>query len=105
MRQISTRICVSRERLRDAIFPLMKKTATRFHQSVPVCIKQIKAGEPSSGVVWFFKISFTIKWKLMIAEEVLSKPFLFWLKKQLSRRFTHRLYVCLFLSEDSAYGF
>ena len=39
------------------------------------------------------------------AEEVLSKPFLFWLKKKLPHHFTKRLYVCLFVLEDSASGF
>ena len=34
------------------------------------------------------------------AEEVLSKPFLSWLKKKLPYRFTHRLYMRLFLSGD-----
>ena len=63
MRQISTRICVSRERLSEAIFSVDEKIATRFHQSVQVCIKQNMAGKPSSGVVWFFKISFTIECK------------------------------------------
>ena len=42
------------------------------------------------------------------AEEVSSRPFLFWLKKKRKKKtahFTHRLYVCLFLSDDSASGF
>ena len=40
------------------------------------------------------------------AEEVLSKPTLFCLKiKKLFHLFTHRLYVCLFLSDDNASGF
>ena len=38
------------------------------------------------------------------AEEVFSMPFLSRLK-QLPHLFNHRLYVCLFLSEDSASGF
>ena len=32
-------------------FLLMKKKATSFHQSMPVCIKQIMAFKPSSAVV------------------------------------------------------
>ena len=81
------------------------------------------------------KVSFTIKWKkkeklsnrltaailkefrlenmeyskyqliFVTAEEVLSKPILFWLNKKLFHRFTHRLYVCLFLSDDNGSGF
>ena len=45
------------------------------------------------------------KYQLIIltAEEVLSKPFLFSAEKK--KPFTHRLFVCLFLSEDSASGF
>ena len=39
------------------------------------------------------------------AEEVLSKPILFWLKKKLFHRFTHRLNVCLLSLDDSASGF
>ena len=41
------------------------------------------------------------------AEEVLSKPILFCLKikKKMFHRFTHRLYVCLFLSDDNASEF
>ena len=39
------------------------------------------------------------------AEEVVSMPFLFRLKKKTASPFTHWLYVCLFLSEDSASGF
>ena len=39
------------------------------------------------------------------AEEVLSKPFLFPAGKKKPHRFIHRLYVCLFLSKDSASGF
>ena len=103
----------------------MKKIATPLHQSMPVCIKQIMAGKPSSAVVCCFKVSFTVKWKkncqigqrqlysrivvwkiierskyqliFVTAEEVLSKPFLSRLK-QLPHLFNHRLYVCLFLS-------
>ena len=41
MRQISTRICVSRERFGVAIFFFDEKTATPFHQSMTVYIKQI----------------------------------------------------------------
>ena len=60
--QILTRICVSRERLGEAIyFVNNKKTASPFHQSILVCIKQIMAGKPSSAVVCCFKVSFTIK--------------------------------------------
>lgn len=100
-----------------------------------VCIKQIEAGKPLSVVVCYFKVSFTIKWKkkeelsnrlteailkdfpleniecnkyqliFVIAEEVLSQLFPFRLKKQLPYRFTHRLYMYLFLSEDRASGF
>ena len=44
-------------------FSSMKKTPTPFHQSFPVCIKQIMAGKPSSAVVCYFQVSFTIKWK------------------------------------------
>ena len=40
-----------------------KKTATPFHQSMPVCIKQIVAGKPSSAVVCCSKVSSTIKEK------------------------------------------
>ena len=65
MRQISNRVCVSRERFGETIFFVnnKKKTATRFHQSMPVCIKQNVAGKPSSAVLRCFKVSFTIKWK------------------------------------------
>ena len=42
---------------------LMEKTAIPFHQSMPVCIKQIVAGKPSSAVVCRFQVSFMIKWK------------------------------------------
>ena len=45
------------------LFSLMKKTATPLHQSMPVCIKQIMAGKPSSAVVCCFQVSFTMKWK------------------------------------------
>ena len=47
------------------------------------------------------------KYQLIIltAEEVLSKPFLFSAEKKKPHRFTHRLFVCLVLSEDSASGF
>ena len=64
-RQISTRICVSRERFGEAIFFVdeKKKTATLFHQSMLVCIKQSMAGRLSSAVVCCFRVSFTIKWK------------------------------------------
>ena len=40
-----------------------KKTATPFHQSTQVCIKQIMACQPLSAVVCCFKVSFTIKWR------------------------------------------
>ena len=63
MRQISTRICLSREHFGEAIFSLMKKTPTPFHKSFPVCIKQIMADKSSSAVVCYFQILFTIKWK------------------------------------------
>ena len=53
MRQISNHICVSRERFGEAIFLLMKKIATPFHQSKPVCIM---AGKPSNDVVCCFKV-------------------------------------------------
>ena len=43
MRQISTRICVSRERFGEAIFFVDVKTATPFHQSMPVCIMEEKS--------------------------------------------------------------
>ena len=89
---------------------------------MPVCIIQIVAGKPSSAVVCCFKVSLTIKWKkkeklsnrltaavlkdlFVTAEVALSKPFLFWLKRKLPHRFTHRLYVCLLLLEGSASGF
>ena len=39
------------------------KTATSFHQSLPVWIKQIIACKPLSAAVCCFKESFTIKWK------------------------------------------
>ena len=45
------------------IYKKRKKTATRFHQSMQVCIKQNMAGKPSSAVVCSFKVSFTIKWE------------------------------------------
>ena len=35
----------------DAFFPLMKRVATPFQQSVPICIKQIMACKPSVAVV------------------------------------------------------
>ena len=114
MRQIPTRICISRERFETNII----------------------AGKPSSAVLCCFKVSFTTKWKkkekssnrltaailkdfrlenmecckyqliFVTAKEVLSKPILFCLKiKKLFHLFTHRLYVCLFLSDDNASGF
>ena len=113
VRQIPTRICVSRERFGTNII----------------------AGKPSSTVFCCLKVSFTIKWKkkeklsnrltaailkefrlenmecskyqliFVTAEDVLSKPILFWLNKKLFHRFTHRLYVCLFLSDDNGSGF
>ena len=49
--QISTHICVSKERFGEAIFSVDEKKATSFHQSMPVCIKQIMACKPSSAVV------------------------------------------------------
>ena len=58
MRQISTRICVSRERFGEAIFFVDVKTATPFHQSMPVCIKKIMAGKLPSAVVCCFKVSY-----------------------------------------------
>ena len=102
---------------------LIKITASPFHQSILVCIKQIMTGKPSSAVVCCFKVSFTVKWKkncqigqrqlysrivvwkiikcskyqliFVTAEGVLSKPFLSWLKKKITaHRFTHWLYVC-----------
>ena len=51
----------------EALFSLMKKkttkTATSFHQSMPVWIKQIIACKPLSAAVCCFKESFTTKWK------------------------------------------
>ena len=58
----------------EALFSLMKKkqqknkkknkkTATPFHQSMQVCIKQIMVCKPLSAVVCCFKVSFTIKWR------------------------------------------
>ena len=109
------------------------KTATSFHQSMPVWIKQIIACKPLSAAVCCFKESFTIKWKkscqtnnqhlysrifvwkIQIVLNINSyflwrgdfvEDILFELKiKKLPHRFTHRLFVCLFLSEDSASGF
>ena len=64
MGQILTRICVSRERFGEAIYFVDKKiTASPFHKSILVCIKQIMTGKPSSAVVCCFKVSFTVKWK------------------------------------------
>ena len=40
-----------------------KKTATPFHQSMQVCIKQIMACKPLSAAVCCLKVSFTIKWR------------------------------------------
>ena len=40
-----------------------KQPATLFHQSMPVCIKQIMACKPLSAFICHFKVSFTIKWK------------------------------------------
>ena len=105
VRQIPTRICISRERFETNII----------------------AGKPSSAVLCCFKVSFTTKWKkkekssnrltaailkdfrlenmecckyqliFVTAEEVLSKPILFCLKiKKLFHLFTHRLYVFCF---------
>ena len=51
MRQISTRICVSREHFDKAIFSPMENTATPFNQSMPVCVKQIMARKTSSAVI------------------------------------------------------
>ena len=39
------------------------------------------------------------------AEEVLSKPFLFSAENKMPHCSTHRPFVCLFLSKDSASGF
>ena len=67
---------------RCALFSSIKKTnkqtkiATPFHQSMPVCIKQIMVCKTLSAVVCCFKVSFTIKWKKS------CKTFLFQLKKK-----------------------
>ena len=51
VRQILTRICVSSERFVKPFFSLMKKKeVTAFHQSLPVCMKQIMAGKRLSAV-------------------------------------------------------
>ena len=109
-----------------------KNSHISFHQSLPVWIKQIIACKPLSAAVCCFKESFTIKWKKSCQtnnQHLYSRIFvwkiqivlninwylwqgdfvediLFELKiKKLPHRFTHRLFVCLFLSEDSASGF
>ena len=74
------------------------KIATPFHQSMPVCIKQIMVCKPLSAVVCCFKVSFTIKWKKN------CKTFLFQLKKKektatLFHSSALRVFV---LSEDNA---
>ena len=46
-----------------SFFLLMEKTATSFHQSIPLCTKQIMAGKPLSAVVCCFQVWFMIKWE------------------------------------------
>ena len=41
----------NKEHFGEAIFSVDEKKATSFHQSMPVCIKQIMAFKPSSAVV------------------------------------------------------
>ena len=112
VRQIPTRICISRERFETNII----------------------AGKPSSAVLCCFKVSFTTKWKKkrkssnrltaailkdfgkygvqQISAHICDRrggiveanSFLLENKK-LFHLFTHRLYVCLFLSDDNASGF
>ena len=110
----------------------MKKTATPFHQGMPVCIKHIMASKSSSAVVCCFQVSLTIKWKKILKQingrhiqgfssgkyrvQQVSARILdraggfveaisFLANKKLPHCCTHQLYVCLFLSEDSAFGF
>ena len=54
VRKLSTRICVSKGRF-GCFLSLMKIVATPFHQSVPICIKQIMACKPSGAVVCALK--------------------------------------------------
>ena len=68
---IGLTVANAHERFREAIFFLNAKTATPFHHSMQVCIKQTEAGKPSSTVVCYFKVSFTIKWKKK--EELLNR--------------------------------
>ena len=96
-----------------------------------VCIKQIEAGKPLSAVVCYLKVSSTIKWKkkeelsnrltaailkdfpleniecnkyqltYMIAEEVLSQPFPFRLKKTTALSFhSSPLHVFVFVGRQ-----
>ena len=97
-------------------FSLMKKTATPFHQRMPVFIKLIifecnfllllsivyerkLSNRLTAAVLKDFRLEniecskYHLFWT---TQEVLSKPFLSWLKKYLPHCFTHQLYVCLF---------
>lgn len=96
-----------------------------------VCIKQIEAGKPLSAVVCYLKVSSTIKWKkkeelsnrltaailkdfplenmecnkyhliFVIAEEVLSQPFPFRLKKTTALSFhSSALHIFVFVGRQ-----
>ena len=62
VRKLSTRICVSKGRF-GCFLSLMKIVATPFHQSVPICIKQIMACKPSGAVVCASKIHLSSLWR------------------------------------------
>ena len=62
--------------------------------------KQIMACKPLNAVVCCFKVSFTIKWKKSCRRHSFLAE-----NKKLPHRFTHRLYMCLFFSEDNASDF
>ena len=134
VRQILTRICVSSECFGEAIYFVDKKQPVRFTRAFrfasnkiwrvnlrvfvsskyllrPNGRKIVKQINSSSAQGLQFENIECSKYQLIFvtAEQVFSRSFLFWLKTttttKTAHRFTHRLYVCLFLSKDSASGF
>ena len=119
--QILTRICVSRERLGEAIyFVNNKKQPLRFTRVFWFASNKLWRVNPRVQLFVASKCRLRLnekklsnrltaallkdcrlkdiensKYQLIFAtaEEVLSKPFLSWLKKKTAHRFTHRLYV------------
>ena len=80
----------------EALFSLMKKKNKKNNNNN----KQIMACKPLNAVVCCFKVSFTIKWKKSCRRHSFLAE-----NKKLPHRFTHRLYMCLFFSEDNASDF